>query len=544
MLDGSAPAPEGGSGDEDVDLTVLREAARLIGRAESPELAISGILRLLSQMLGLNRARVLLPRIHDPGLTIRYAYGLTDEERERGQYRAGEGVAGGVMRTGQLAVVQDIDQEPLFLGRAVRRRTLPDEIVAYIAVPLMDGGVPMGVLAAHRLRQRPREIDRDLGTLRTVAVFIVQILKFNALLEERTAHLRDENRQLKDALSSAQPAHGILGESEPLRVALQNALKVADTEVTVLITGESGTGKERFAELLHDQSGRRDGPFLAINCAAIPEQLLESELFGHERGAFTGANAAKKGKIEMADGGTLFLDEIGDMSPDLQTKLLRVLEKRVIQRVGGNRDIPVTVRILAATHKNLQQAVNEGRFRLDLYYRLNVFPLHLPPLRERQGDVRLLTRHFLYRTNREYRRNVVLGEGVLERLQSYAWPGNIRQLENILRRAVLMARGDQISAADVEAILAQESSIEQGPPALSSNPPAPMEAGPAATAPPPLPAARPYRRVRAQDGDMLLAALEEAGGNKARAARALGMTPRQFRYHLDKLGLSKTGDSA
>ncbi len=169
-------------------------------------------------------------------------------------------VAGRVMRTGQVAVVQDIDQEPLFLGRAVRRRTLPDEIVAYIAVPLMDGGVPMGVLAAHRLRQRPRKIDRDLGTLQTIAVFIVQILKFNALLEERTAHLRDENRQLKDALSSAQPAHGILGESDPLRAALQNALKVADTEVTVLITGESGTGKERFAELLHDQSGRRDGP--------------------------------------------------------------------------------------------------------------------------------------------------------------------------------------------------------------------------------------------------------------------------------------------
>ncbi|MFP1682951.1 sigma 54-interacting transcriptional regulator [Alloalcanivorax sp. C16-1] len=535
MLDGGPRAPDGAAGDEDVDLTVLREAARLIGRAESPELAISGILRLLSQMLGLNRARVMLPRIDDAGLSIRYAYGLTDEERQRGRYLAGEGVAGRVMRTGQLAVVQDIDQEPLFLGRAVRRRTLPDEIVAYIAVPLMDGGVPMGVLAAHRLRQRPRKIDRDLGTLQTIAVFIVQILKFNALLEARTAHLRDENRQLKDALSSARPAHGILGESEPLRAALHNALKVADTEVTVLITGESGTGKERFAELLHDQSGRRDGPFLAINCAAIPEPLLESELFGHERGAFTGANALKKGKIEMADGGTLFLDEIGDMSPDLQTKLLRVLEKRVIQRVGGNRDIPVTVRILAATHKNLQQAVNDGRFRLDLYYRLNVFPLHLPPLRERQGDVRLLTRHFLYRTNREYRRNVVLGDGVLERLQGYAWPGNIRQLENIIRRAVLMARREQVSAADVEAILAQESSIEQRAPA-ADHPPPTAPSVPAAVAPTTV---RPYRRVRPQDGDLLLGALEEAGGNKARAARALGMTPRQYRYHLDQLGLTR-----
>jgi len=537
MLDGDLHGLETASG-EDMDLTVLREAARLIGRADAPELAISGILRLLSQMLGLNRARVMLPRIQDQGLSIRYAYGLTDEERQRGVYQPGEGVAGRVMRTGQIAVVQDIDEEPLFLFRAVERRTLPDEIVAYIALPLMDGGVPMGVLATHRLRQRPRKLDRDLGTLQTIAVFIVQILKFNALLEERTAHLRDENRQLKDALSSAQPAHGILGESEALRHALQNALKVADTEVTVLLTGESGTGKERFAELLHDQSGRRDGPFLAINCAAIPEQLLESELFGHEKGAFTGASAVKHGKIEMADGGTLFLDEIGDMNPDLQSKLLRVLEKRTIQRVGGNRDLPVSVRIIAATHKNLQQAVNEGRFRLDLYYRLNVFPLHLPPLRERQDDVRLLTRHFLYRTNREYQRNAVLATGVLERLQSYSWPGNIRQLENIIRRAVLMARNDQIRGEDLDVILAQESSIDQRPPAT----PAAGLADPGVTEATPgtwdgAGGQRSYRRVREQDSEMLMRALEQAGGNKARAARSLGMSARQYRYHLDKLGL-------
>ncbi|ASK34387.1 sigma-54-dependent Fis family transcriptional regulator [Alloalcanivorax mobilis] len=520
----------------DGDLTVLREAARLIGRAEAPELAISGILRLLSQMLGLNRARVMLPRIQDQGLSIRYAYGLTDEERARGVYEAGEGIAGRVMQSGQIAVVQDIDEDPMFLFRAVDRRTLPDEIVAYVAVPLMDAGVPMGVLAAHRLRQRPRKFDRDLATLQTVAVFIVQILKFNALLEERTATLRDENRQLKDALNSAQPAHGILGESESLREALRNALKVANTEVTVLLTGESGTGKERFSELLHDQSQRRDGPLLAINCAAIPEQLLESELFGHEKGAFTGATAVKKGKIEMADGGTLFLDEIGDMNPDLQSKLLRVLEKRMIQRVGGHRDIPVVVRIIAATHKNLQQAVGEGRFRLDLYYRLNVFPIHLPPLRERRGDVRLLTRHFLYRTNREYQRNVVLGPGVLERLESYPWPGNIRQLENIIRRAVLMARGHTLEGAELEAILASESSQTQA----QSAPPA----WPATTSPAPPAFAgeaeglRPYRRVRAQDSAMLIQALQQAGGNKSRAARSLGMTPRQYRYHLDKLGLN------
>lgn len=510
---------------EDVDLIVLREAAQLISRADAPELAIGSILRLLSQMLGLNRARVLLPGIQDHGLSIRYAYGLTNEERARGRYRPGEGIVGRVMDSGQIAVVQDIDEEPLFLFRAVGRRTLPDEIVSYVAVPLMDGGVPMGVLAAHRLRQRPRKFDRDLATLRTVAVFIVQILKCHALLEERTASLRDENRQLKDALSHCRPSHGILGESAPLREALSNALKVAATEVTVLLTGESGTGKERFAELLHNQSPRQDGPFLAINCAAIPEQLLESELFGHEKGAFTGANTQKKGKIELADGGTLFLDEIGDMNPDLQSKLLRVLEKRAVQRVGGCRDIPVSVRIIAATHKNLQRAVEAGHFRLDLYYRLNVLPIHLPPLRERHGDVRLLTRHFLYRTNREYQRDVVLSAEAMERLEHYDWPGNIRQLENILRRAVLMAHDHTLAATDVERILAQESSpAGDVPPAIAT--PAPLAAAVSE---------RPYRRVREQDRAMLEDALRRAAGNKSRAARTLGMTPRQFRYHLQKL---------
>jgi Nif-specific regulatory protein len=529
------------------DLTVLHEAAKLIGHSGTPEIAITGTLRLMSQMLGLNRGRVLLPSTADGLLRIRYSYGLTDTERKRGLYSFEEGITGKVMQSGQQAVVQDVDQEPGFLFRAVDRATLPEGIVSYLAVPIVDGNLTVGVLAAHRLRMRPRAINADLMILRILATFIAQIIKINGLIDERTSHLREENQELKDALEQQQNNYGILGESAAVRDALLQITRVADTPVTVLLTGESGTGKERFSQILHLNSKRRDQPFLAINCAAIPEQLLESELFGHEKGAFTGATASKQGKIELANGGTLFLDEIGDLNMELQSKLLRVLESQVIQRVGGIRDIPVDVRIVTATHKNLQEAVNRGTFRLDLFYRLNVFPIHLPPLRERTGDVRILARHFLLNANREYGRYTLLGKGVMERLESYNWPGNIRQLENVIKRAVLIALDGNISIGDIESILRQESVINNH-----------LEAGQAAvaTAPVPLPqlnasvaqsahstgalspSSRPYSWVREDEEQQLLEALQQTGGNKTRAAALLGMTARQFRYRLEKLALT------
>ncbi|MGM0571763.1 MAG: sigma 54-interacting transcriptional regulator [Pseudomonadota bacterium] len=532
------------------DLTVVQEAARLIGQSATPGLAITGTLRLMSQMLGLNRGRVLLPSDEDGLLAIRYSYGLTDEERKRGLYSFEEGVTGKVMKTGQQAVVQDVDQEPGFLFRTVDRATLPEGIVSYLAVPIMEGNLTVGVLAAHRLRMRPRAINADLVILRILATFIAQIIKINTLIEERTSHLREENQELKVALEQQQNNHGILGESAAVKDALLQITRVADTPVTVLLTGESGTGKERFSQILHLTSKRCDQPFLAINCAAIPEQLLESELFGHEKGAFTGATATKPGKIELANGGTLFLDEIGDLSMELQSKLLRVLEGQVIQRVGGTRDVPVDVRIVTATHKNLQEAVNQGSFRLDLFYRLNVFPVHLPPLRERAGDVRILARHFLLSANREYGRYTLFGRGVVERLESYNWPGNIRQLENVIKRAVLIALDGNISISDIESILRQESVInkhlEAGQAAVSGNTAIAGHAIPARMPDPGLPAApvatssRPYQWVREDEEEQLLNALQQTGGNKTRAAALLGMSARQFRYRLDKLELTDT----
>lgn len=525
------------------ELLVVQEAAKLITRFAEPEESIRGILRLLSQILGLNRGRVLLPNVENGTLEISYAYGLTNEEAERGRYSIGEGVTGKVYQTAQIALIQDIDEEPTYLARAVDRATLPSEVVAYIALPIIADKTPIGVLAVHRLRQRERAFERDLALLQIMSTFIAQVLKISELVSERTAHLVSENLLLKNKLESHGARYGIMGHSPALQQAIQQALQVADTNTNVLLLGESGTGKERFARMQHLASSRSDGPFVSINCAAIPASLIESELFGHEKGSFTGATGMKKGKIELANGGTLFLDEIGDMDMDLQAKLLKVLEYRVIQRVGGNKDIPVDVRILAATHKNLQEEVNQNRFRLDLFYRLNVFPIRLPPLRARRGDVPILSSYFLNIANEEFGRNQRFSPEAIILLESYPWPGNIRQLENLVKRAVLLCVDTQITEALIEQILDDEDGIEsqEWKPAgsLPASMPAPV-LNEVATEPAYASAAqglRPYQRVREDEKARLIEALHYHQGNKTRAAISLGMTPRQLRYRIQKLGI-------
>jgi len=310
---------------------------------------------------------------------------------------------------------------------------------------------------------------------------------------------------------------------------------VAMADVSVLLLGESGTGKEMFARALHLQSPRRGGPFVKINCGAIPEALFESELFGHERGAFTGAATARTGRFEQAHGGTLFLDEIGDLPLAMQVKLLRVLQERCVQRLGGQgREIPVDVRLVAATHHDLHQLVEQGRFRADLMYRLNVIPVRLPPLRERREDLPELVRVFTSRLNQSHQRNVVVGADALAALCAHDWPGNIRQLANVLERLVLLSLDGQIDPAVVARALADEAS-----------PGEPMNLAPA-SAPAPAPAAAPtaatavcgYDWVRPEDRARIEQALRAAGGNRSRAARGLGMTTRQLAYRLKVIGIA------
>ena len=285
--------------DQSYNLLVVQEAAKLIGKSDTEELAVNGILRLMSEFLGLNRVRVLVPVEPDNHLKIKYSYGLQPAERSRGVYRLNDGITGKVMKRGMPAVIQNIDEEPEFLYRAVDRGTLPKGIVSFLAVPIFDGTTTIGVLAAHRLRERTRPLDSDLIVLRIMSTLIAQIMKINQLIEECTEELKLENSKLKGALDTQYVNYGILGESPAIIDALNKAKIVAETDATVFISGESGTGKERFSQAIHLGSHRKDKPFLAINCAAIPEHLLESELFGHERGAFTGATAVKLSLIHI-----------------------------------------------------------------------------------------------------------------------------------------------------------------------------------------------------------------------------------------------------
>jgi Nif-specific regulatory protein len=530
-----------------VDITVLHEAARCVGSATDSKESVNKMLRLMSEMLGLNRGRVLLKDDTTGGLVIKYSYGLTEDQVARGRYKSGEGITGRVMDTRQVAVIQNVDEERNFLFKAVDREILPDGVVSYLAVPIFNDQDCIGVLAAHRLRMRPRSIQSDLLILRVIATLIAQVVIIEALVFEKTSRLERENDQLRQALKIKQPANiGILGDSASLKQALAKTLQVSDQSVTVLLTGESGTGKERFAQILHLNGRRRDKPFVAINCAAIPENLLESELFGYEKGAFTGANATKKGKFEHADGGTVFLDEIGDLTFELQAKLLRVLETTEVYKIGSTTPIPVDVRIVAATHKDLQLAVNDGRFRLDLYYRLSVFPIHLPPLRDRGNDIGLLARHFLLVANTEYGKNLYCDSSILQQLEGYDWPGNIRQLENVIRRLVLSSIGSEISKDSVSKVLEEESAIEsysktsaqassqrdirtETPERLTFNAANSGE-----------PKARPYGWVTANERMAIEDALQASFGNKTQAARALGMSLRQLRYRIQKLKINQT----
>ena len=540
----------------DSDLLAIHEAAKLVSRALNPDFTITSLLRMMSQMLGLNRGRVLLPQ--DDKLRIRFSYGLTPEEQQRGCYASGEGITGKVMLANQLVVIENIDEEPELLFKAVDRKTLPQEVVSYIALPIMDGTCPIGVLACHRIRSRMRPFDADLVILRTFATLIGQIVKIHKLNEQ--------SEELDSSPINTSAKQLIIGESEEIQSTIDQIEQVSKTDVTVLLSGESGTGKECFARLLHCSSPRANKPFIAINCAAIPEQLLEAELFGHERGAFTGAVAKKFGKFEAADGGTLFLDEIGDLDAALQTKLLRVLETKSIQRVGGTAEIPVNIRIVVATHKNLMQQVNDGEFRLDLFYRLNVFPIVLPALRERIGDVSILTRFFLKKAKREFKKHAILEQGVLERLNNYEWPGNIRQLENVVKRALLLSKDNKIGPSLIDNILAAESQVTLFedlenkknhqtsnkahqrkresiyPNTEHSSHRTDQKRSSVISSSSHLTESttnerRPYGWISTDEVDEITRALREAKGNKTRAAAALGMSARQFRYRMTKLNI-------
>jgi len=506
-----------------LELTTLYEISKLLGSSLDLEQNLTGILRILNSFMGMRKGTILLYDPLQDELSIRVAVGMTPEEIARGKYRRGEGILGKVIQHGVPMVIPDIGAEPQFLDRTRSRGDLVSHPVAFIAVPIKAGGETIGVLSVDRVFAEAVSFEEDVRVLTILASLIGQAVN----LQQRVAHEREgllaQTRSLEQALRTRYRVEGLIGQSKRMREISDEVRRVSQSRATVLLRGESGTGKELLARAIHYNSPRAAAPFIKVNCAALPQTLLESELFGHEKGAFTGATAAKKGRFELADGGSLFLDEIGDLPMDLQSRLLRVLQERSFERVGGTRTIDVDVRIIAATHQDLENAIARGSFREDLYYRLNVVPIRLPPLRERREDIPVLTEHFLAKYNRENSRKIRMTGRALQRILGYDWPGNVRELENCVERLVIMSRRRLILPEDL--LLPVDTDLERTRPAL------PHSAAPlTGAAPDRSPTSVPS--LRESERQQVLRALAEADGVQVKAAALLGITPRQLAYRV------------
>ncbi|MCW5213337.1 sigma 54-interacting transcriptional regulator, partial [Desulfobulbus sp. TB] len=423
------------------------------------------------------------------------------------------------------------NSEPLFLNRTGARRMFSKTRISFIGVPVLLGEKPVGVLSVDRLFDEEISLEEDVSFLTVLATLIAQFLSLNQAIRRDRQKLGQENQSLKARLHSRHKKHYIIGQCKAMQEVFRNIELVAPTQASVLLLGESGTGKELAARAIYEASPRKDKPFVQINCAALPETLLESELFGHEKGAFTGADGTRAGRFELADQGTLFLDEIGEMPLLLQAKLLRVLQEQQFERLGSNRILKVDVRIIAATNISLEKAVIDGSFRNDLYYRLNVVPVVLPPLRERKEDIPLLLDYFLKASNKRNGKNVRMSRDFLDLLIDYNWPGNVRELQNLMERLVILSTGDILSLNDLPEYFLnppiEQKEPEEVKPSISDRITAHQEA-------PGIP-----RSLKDLERKQVESALCRHGWVQARAARELGLTQRQIGYRIKKFNLKR-----
>lgn len=411
-------------------LVLLTEIADALERSLPPREALQLVLQIMARHLAVKRASIALTDPDGSEVRIYASLGLSSTEEARGHYAMGEGITGRVIAGGRPEIVPDVADDTRFLNRT-RARNLRKEHTAFICVPIRLDDQVVGALAVDR-RSGARETLDDQSRLLSI---IASLLSHTAgLCRAGLSAAPHRKEQPKPGR-----LQGFIGQSEVMNLVFTRIRQAAPSSATVLLRGESGTGKELAAHAIHEASGRRGRPFISLNCAALPDSLVESELFGHERGAFTGATTVRKGRFELADTGTLFLDEVGELSLAMQAKLLRVIQERSFERLGGMESIQVDVRLIAATNRDLEQMVRDGTFRKDLYYRLNVFPIMLPPLRDRQEDILSLAAHFIQRySEANGKTGVRLSLSAMEMLQRYRWPGNIRELENVMERAVLL----------------------------------------------------------------------------------------------------------
>lgn len=524
-----------GASTQRLELLALHRITELIGQAVDLETTLSSILRVLHDTMRMQRATLLLQDKLTQRLVIKASCGLTAEEELRGVYNPDEGVCGKIFQTRSPFVVPDIHSEPLFLNRTGARPAVGKERLAFLGVPVLVHDKPVGVLSVDRLFGADVSFEEDVRFLMVLATLIAQFISLNEEIERKEAKLQEENRSLKAKLHSLHDGHYIIGHSKPMREVYSIIEKIAPSSVTVLLLGESGTGKELVARAVHESGSRKEKPFIKVNCAALPETLLESELFGHERGAFTGAHATRPGRFELASHGTIFLDEIGEMPLALQAKMLRVLQEKQFERIGGSKTFDADVRIIAATNVGLENAVEEGNFRADLYYRLNVVPIVLPPLRERMEDIPLLLNHFLSMSNQRNGKKLLLTAELLDFLIEYPWPGNVREMQNMVERMVILAEGDRLTLVDLTpGVLAWKRKSQ----VVQSESTVPEQTSVMSRPAPPAPTAQ-RKSLQDIERDEVEAALRRHGWVQVRAAKELGLTQRQIGYRIRKYGLSR-----
>jgi Nif-specific regulatory protein len=509
------PAPKAAS-----ETTSTSSARRLSTLLEISQ-ALSGTLNLkaaMQRVLGTlirhhSVVRGMVTLLRDGELHAEAVEGFEDRARNT-QFKLGEGITGKVVESGKPIVVPRVSKEPAFLNLASRRPDHLKQELSFICVPIVLNRQPVGALGVD-LRFKPeRDYDSSVKFLGVVSSMIAQALNVQRMVEEERRRLLDENTHLRQELRERYDFSNIIGTSGPTRQMYEQVAQVAQTNTTVLIRGESGTGKELIAHAIHYNSLRAKKPFIKVSCAALPDTLIESELFGYEKGAFTGAAQRKKGRFEMAEGGTLFLDEIGDVNLGTQVKLLRVLQEREFERVGGTETVKVNVRLIAATNKDMEKAIAEGTFREDLYYRLNVFTIFVPPLRERKADLLLLADHFLDKFSREHNKVIKrISTPAIDMLTAYHWPGNVRELENALERAVLVCDGAVVHGHHL-------------PPSLQT-----ADSSGTVTR------VSLKDAVAAYERDLILDALKTTRGNRAKAARLLDTTERILNYKVQGYGI-------
>ena len=501
-------------------LNCLYQVTRALSATLDLKAALKEVMDILAHTMGMKRGTVTILKPYSTELQIEVAHGLTAEARKRGRYRLGEGITGRVVSTGEPLVVPKIAEDPRFLNKTRTRSGTKNSETGFICVPIKDGSRTIGALSVDKLFSGKGALEDDLQLLTVISSLISQsVVRLQAAHAEREALLA-ENRKLKRALSEKYEIKNIIGKSGRMQEVFDLVLRVAESNATVLLRGESGTGKSLIAKAIHFNCSRRKGPFVIVNCSAIPESLIESELFGHERGAFTGAVSRKSGKFEQAKGGTIFLDEIGELPHHVQVKLLNVIQDKEFQPLGSSRTIKADVRIIAATNRNLEEAMESGHFREDLYYRLNVFPVYLPPLRDRRTDIPLLAEHFMKKFARDNNKNIVrISQPAIDALLQFQWPGNVRELQNCMERAVLIC--------DEEVLR-----IHHLPPSLQFHDMSDQEVGNAKKSLTDM--------VAHFEKELIVEALSETGGNQTKAAKQLDTSLRIINYKIKKYGIDAT----